>query len=107
MENIGYFRIFKEKGLVILVMVLVFLILATIFTFIQPLKYEAKSKLIIIQTLSTNDPYAISKANETVGNILANAISSNSFFDLVLNSEFNIDKNYFGSDTNKQASIWR
>jgi len=101
-----FLNLTKKKWRVIFISTVFFILLAALFTFLQPLKYEAKSKLILIPVLTTKDPYALAKANEYLSNILSQAATSNLFFNQVIESEFKIDKSYFGSDLSSQMKIW-
>lgn len=94
----------------IFLIVMFFLILALILTFIQPLKYGSTSRIIVIQNFDVDtDPYAISKSNEYLSNILANVVTSSSFFDDILESGYHIDKNYFSKNNNINGEMkkWR
>jgi capsular polysaccharide biosynthesis protein len=102
-----FFYILKEKIWTISAVVVFFVLLAAIFTFTQPLKYETKSRLLIIANLNSTDPYLLSKANENLGNVLADASVSDSFFNQVITAGFNIDKSYFGDSLAAQTAIWK
>jgi len=96
MELNEFLGLTKRKKQTILSVVIVFLVLTIIFTAVQPLKYSAESKLLVIQSFPVaTDPYAISKSNEYLSNVLTKVIASNSFYSDVLDSGFNIDKSYF------------
>jgi capsular polysaccharide biosynthesis protein len=107
MKILEFFNTQKEKILTILAVVVFFVLIAALLTLIQPFKYETKSRLLIIENLTTTDPYAISKANENLGNVLVNASVSDSFFNQVINSGFNIDSTYFGNNLASQMDIWK
>lgn len=107
MDNQKYFSLIKTRKQTIFTIVILFLILSSILTFSQSLKYGAKSKLLVVQNYSVGtDPYAISRSNEYLSNILTQVVYSNSFFTEVLGSGFGISKDYFGSDTRKQMKKW-
>lgn len=96
---------FKKKVTIIFI-VIIFLILAIILSLVQPFKYGASSQVLVIQNSANPDPYATSKSAEYLSNILAKVISSNSFFNSVLDSGYFIDKNYFGQTVKAQMKIW-
>jgi capsular polysaccharide biosynthesis protein len=103
-----YLIILNRKKGTIVSAVFIFLALASILTFIQPLKYEAVSKILVVQKFEPGvDPYNAAKANEYLSGILAKVISSNSFFDEIQKAGFNIDKSYFSDEPLKQAKKWR
>ena len=108
MEFSQYLALIKKKKAVIFSIVIIFVIIALIITFIQPFQYAAKSKVLVVQNYTQGvDPYQVSRANEYVSDVLAKVISSNSFFNEVLNAGFNINRNYFPQDVNKQLKKWR
>jgi capsular polysaccharide biosynthesis protein len=95
----------RQKGKVFSIIITI-LALMTIVTFSQPLKYSAKSRLLIAQNLVGSDPYTVSKSNQYLSNLYSQIIFSASFFDLVADSEYIIDLNYFGKDYNQQIKRW-
>ncbi|MBI2459466.1 MAG: hypothetical protein HYV53_02855 [Parcubacteria group bacterium] len=95
----------KNKATMFFV-VFIFLILALILTVIQPFKYGANSRVLVIQNFSNPDPYLAAKSTEYLSNVLAKVIYSNSFFDNVLSSGYFINKNYFGQTVKGQMKIW-
>lgn len=86
--------------------VFIFLILAIIFSLLQPFKYGSNSQVLIIQNFSNPDPYLASKSTEYLSNILAKVVSSNSFFENVLTSGYYVNKNYFGDTVKDQMKNW-
>lgn len=106
--EINYFwHLLKTKKLTIFSTWLIFIIIGSAVTFLQPLKYEAKSRLLIVQNVAGIDPYTISKSNQYLSNLFAQVVHSNSFFDLVTNSNnFDVDKGYFQTTYKKQMEIW-
>ena len=108
MELSAFINLIKIKKQTIVSVMLLFLILAIIFTAVQPFEYGSESKLLIVQNFPISaDPYIISKSNEFLSAILAEIVVSNSFFHEVMNSGFNIEKNYFAGNTKKQMKKWQ
>lgn len=95
-----------RKKVTIIFIVIIFLILAIILSLIQPFKYGASSQVLVIQNSANPDPYATSKSAEYLSNILAKVVSSNSFFNSVLDSGYAIDKSYFGQTVKSQMKTW-
>lgn len=90
-------------GLIILAV----LIITSLFTFSQPLKYRSTSKLIVVQEYSgVIDPYSASKSTRYLSDILSQVISTTSFFDQVLGAGFNVDKNKYGTDPQQVKKNW-
>ncbi|MEK7557601.1 MAG: Wzz/FepE/Etk N-terminal domain-containing protein [Patescibacteria group bacterium] len=107
MELFEFINILKNRKQTVLAIVLLTLLLVMVFTLIQPFKYGATLKVLVIQNFSANiDPYTASKSNEYLSNVLARVIYSNSFYNNILASGFNVDKNYFLGDVEKQMKKW-
>lgn len=106
--EIGLFlqQLKRQKGLVISIIIAT-LALMTIATFMQDLKYSTKSRLLIAQNIVGSDPYTVSKSNQYLSSLYSQIIHSSSFFDLITESDYVIDFNYFGSDYNQQIKKWR
>ncbi len=103
-----FFTLISRKKQTIFSLVLIFLLLAVILTVVQPFRYGSSSQLLVIQNFGPNiDPYTASKSNEYLSNILARVISSNSFYNNVMGSGFNIDKNYFSGTIKDQMKTWQ
>lgn len=108
MEVKDFFHILKRRKGVVISAWLIFIIIGAGATFIQPLKYEANSRLLIVQNISGVDPYTVSKSNEYLSNLFSQVVYSNSFFELVTSSNnFDIDKSYFSDNYKKQMKIWQ
>lgn len=110
MELNDFINLVKNRKQTILAIVLLFLLITAILTGIQPLKYGSTSKVLVIQNFDLNvDPYAISKSNEYLSNILANVTTSNSFYNNIFTSGYYIDKNYFSKNNNIKDEMkkWR
>ena len=90
-------HIFKKRYKTVILITLVFLVIALVVTFSQPLKYQVQSKILVVQQFSENaDPYSASRLNEYLSGLLAKIIYSESFFKQTTESSENIDKKYFG-----------
>lgn len=108
MEIGDFLQLIRRKKQTIFSIVLVFLFFSLILNVIQPLKYESKSNLLVLQDLSSNfDPYSASKSNEYLSNILAKVTASEVFFGEVLNAGFNIDADYFSDSIDKKLKTWK
>jgi capsular polysaccharide biosynthesis protein len=106
MEFKDYLSLINKKKGTIISFVLIFIFLASIFTVVQPFKYGSKAQVLIIQDSVSLDAYTAAKSTEYLSNILAKVISSNSFFENVLNSGYAVSKNYFGQTVKDQMKIW-
>jgi len=94
-----------RKKTVILITVVI-LIVASLITFLQPLKYSAHSRILIIN-YDTNT-YTLTQSSEYVANILTQAAYSDYFYQSLKNSytDNGIDWSYFHGDDQKQLNIW-
>lgn len=107
MELKDFIKLLSKKRQTIWAWIFVFIALGLIITFVQPLKYSAKSKLLVIQNTRDVDPYTVSKSNEYLGNLFSQVLYSSSFYDLTLSSQYNVDRSYFGSDATRQQKTWK
>lgn len=106
MELKEFISLAARKKATIFFIVIIFLTLAIVLSLIQPFKYGASSRVLVIQNFANPDSYATSKSAEYLSNVLAKVISANSFFNSVLDSGYFIDKTYFGQTVKGQMKIW-
>jgi capsular polysaccharide biosynthesis protein len=98
--------LYKKKGLILSFLV-VFFTVSAVFTALQPFNYLAKTRLIVVQNFDKQmDPYSIAKANQYTSVVLVNIISSSSFYDSVIDSKFNINKDYFADSAKSETEKW-
>lgn len=106
MEFYDFINLLKRKKGTIFSLVFIVIILSLGLSLLNPLKYGAKSRLLVVQNTSGADSYTMSKSNEYIGNLFSQVAYSGSFYNLVLESPYNIDKNYFSGDYNSQIKTW-
>jgi len=106
MEINTFFKLIRHRQKTIWSFVVIILIISLIITFTQPLKFTSKSRLLVAQNTMGVDPYAVSRSSEYLGSLFSQVVYSGSFFNLVANSEFNIDKSYFNGNSSKQMKKW-
>jgi capsular polysaccharide biosynthesis protein len=98
----------KSKKQTLVSFFLVFFLLGAIFTGLQTFKYTASSKLLVIQEGASGvDPFAVSRSVEYLSGLFSQVVSSNSFFNLIKESGFNVDQSYFKGDSIKQMKLWQ
>lgn len=107
MEFFDFIKLLKRKKGTIFGLVFIFVVLGLGLSLLTPLKYGATSRLLVVQNTGGVDPYTVSKSNEYLGNLFSEVAYSGSFYNLVLESSYNIDHGYFSGDYNKQLKIWR
>ncbi|PKM91392.1 hypothetical protein CVU82_02230 [Candidatus Falkowbacteria bacterium HGW-Falkowbacteria-1] len=101
-------NLLKQKRQTLLSIFLMFLLLGAIFTLLQDFKFGAKSQILVIQEgYGRVDPFAVSRSVEYLSDLFSRVVYSNSFFSLVLDSGFDIDRSYFGEDSTKQMKKWK
>lgn len=107
MENNIFLNLIRQKKQTVISITFLFVIIAIVITFAQPLSYAARAKLLVVQNLPVGtDAYVYSRTNEYLSTLLAKVIETNSFFNEVMNAGFDINRNYFSDDTNKQMKMW-
>jgi capsular polysaccharide biosynthesis protein len=86
---------------------LLFLLVGFLVVLVQDFKYGTRSKILVIQEGAGRvDPFAVSRSVEYLSDLFTRVIYSNSFFNEVMNSDFNIDKSYFGESSTRQMRNW-
>ncbi len=106
METMEFSQLLKRKKGTIFTIIFVVVILTLGISLLSPLKYGARSRLLVVQNISGNDPYTISRSNEYLGSLLSQVIYSGSFYNLVLESQYDIDKSYFSGSYREQIRDW-
>jgi len=106
MEFFDFINLLKRKKGTILSLVFLAVVISAGVSLINPLKYSAESRLLVVQNTSGVDPYTVSKSNEYLGNLFSQVAYSGSFYNLVLASPYDIDKSYFSGNYNNQMRIW-
>ncbi|MCK5510619.1 hypothetical protein KAI65_03700 [Candidatus Parcubacteria bacterium] len=103
-----YINVLKQKKQTVFSAVALFLVFAVILTIIQPFKYGSETKILVVQKNQYGvDPYQVNKANEYVGAVLADVITSNSFFNEIINSGFSVNRNYFPARLEDHSKEWK
>lgn len=106
MELEVFWKNIKKRRNTVVGIILISFILVGTATFLQPLKYSVKSRLLISQNISGADPYTVSKSNQYLSNLFSQVVYSSSFFNLTTSAGFNIDTSYFGNDYKTQMKVW-
>lgn len=107
MESLEFSKVLKRKAGTIFTIVFVSVVLTIGASLLFPLKYGANSRLLVVPETSGSDPYTISRSNEYFGNLLSQVVYSSSFYSLVLESSYDIDRSYFSGNNSDQIKIWR
>lgn len=107
MELQEFLHLIRKKSQTIILIVIMAIVFTTTITLLLPLRYEAKSRLLITQNTGTSDAYTLSRSNEYLGNLFSQVIESSSFLDNTLSSNYNVDKTYFEKETSKKMKLWK
>lgn len=107
MELNDFINLVSRQRKTIFGIIAIFILLGVGVIAVQRFKYSSVSQLLVVQEYSQNvDAYTASKSNEYLSSVLASVVTSNSFFSKVLESGFDIDANYFGSNPKDQMKQW-
>lgn len=111
MENIrsiNHWHIIKRDWRKLLVVTLAVVLLALVFSLVQPFLYRATESILVLQKSSFSiDAYSASKSEERIANKLAQVVYSSTFLNQLLSSGFDIDKSYFPTDEFKRREKWQ
>jgi len=108
MELNEFVSLIKAKRQTITSIIVIFMCLSAVITFVQPLKFGSVSQLIIIQKTGTEaDAYNQIKSAEHLSNVLSSVVVSQSFYQRVMDAGYDIDAAYFSGNTNDQNKKWK
>ena len=107
MDTSDFIKLIKKRKTAMIITILIFVIVGLIVTLGQPLKYRAKSRLLILQPNTGADAYAIAKSNEYVGGLISEVIYSGSFLDSLNTSGYTFDRNYFNGNYKDNVEKWK
>lgn len=107
MEFNEFINLLRKKKQTVFTIMLVSIMFVIVFSLAQTMKYSVKSRLLVVQNSAGADTYTLSKSNEYLGNLFAEIVYSSSFYDQVVGSNLEIDKNYFSGSYNQQIRKWK
>ena len=108
MEYKQFINLVSKRKQTVLIITVMFLIMVSLVTFLQPLRYSATSTLLVVQNYGPNtDAYNVSRSNQFLSNLLAQVVYTDSFYEQVMTSGYNINKNIFSADINKRKQEWQ
>lgn len=107
MEFNDFINLVARKRKTVYGIIALFILLGVGVIAVQRFKYSSKSQLLVVQEYNRSvDAYTASKSNEYLSSVLANVVTSNSFFTKVMESGFSINQGYFGDNTKDQMREW-
>lgn len=103
-----YLDLFRQKKKIIAIITGAFVLASLLLSLIHPLEYSASNRLLVIQpTNIALDAYSATKSVERIGEKLSEVVYTTSFYDKVMNSNFDINTEYFKKDERKKRKQWR
>ncbi len=107
MSEFNIFYLIKAKKKQIAWITVLFVLIGMSVSLIRPLRYTSSLRLLVVQKgTTTSDPYAMSKSNDYLSQLLAKVSYSNLFFNRVLATDTSIDSSYFGDTNQKRIKNW-
>jgi capsular polysaccharide biosynthesis protein len=107
MNTYDFLQVIKKRRWTLAAIIGTVLAITLIITLVQPLKYQASSRLLIIQDNTSADFYTITKSNQYLGSLLAETAASGSFLDTVSAANPNINWGYFGGTYKQRIEKWK
>ncbi len=101
-----YFSLLGRNKRIIAIIMVIFLGASVLLSASQTFKYSASVKLLTINTFNNSDPYTVSRSNEYLGGLLAQIVSSNSFFEKAKSVNSSVDFTYFGETDRQKMKKW-
>ncbi len=109
-----FYLLWQRKRQTIITIVVLSLIITVGATLAQTFKYGSQSKMLVVEKFPAGtDIYAISRSQEYLSALLATVVKTDSFYQQVMESGFNVDQSYFTGyplappDKNKILKKWR
>ena len=101
-----FLKLFRRRKQTVLSVIIVCLAVAVLLVVFQPLKYGSSSRMLVSQEFSANtDAYTISQSNNYLSRLLAKVVNSENFYQGVVNSGYNINKDYFTEGNTNQEKM--
>ncbi len=108
MELQHFVQLVRNRKKTIVAIMAIFLVIGAVVIFSQRFKYSSSSQVLVVQEYNrTVDAYTASKSSEYLSSVLANVITSNSFFTKVKEAGFGIDTDYFGTEAKDEMKTWQ
>lgn len=106
MEFQHFFRLVGQKRKTVYGIIALFLVAAVVIVAVQRFRYSSQSQLLIVQEQTAADAYTASKSSEYLSRTLASVVTSNSFYNKVMETSFGVDASYFGNNPKDQMKEW-
>lgn len=106
MEFHHFFKLVGQKRKTVYGIIALFLLAAVVIIAVQRFRYSSESQLLIVQQQTAADAYTASKSSEYLSRTLASVVTSNSFYNKVMETSFGINSGYFGTTPKEQMKEW-
>jgi len=107
MNKISYLQTLKKHWDIVALLMGIAVVITLVISIIQPFKYEAKTRLLVIQNqVSHLDAYTATKSAEKIGKNLSEVVASTAFYKDVVTLYPEI-KNEFPTDPIKLRKEWK
>ena len=104
----NYSKILKSNYKFIIATMLIVAVLALAITALQTFKYQATTRLLVIQKQVANlDAYTAAKSGERIAKNLAEVVYTSSFYDNVIDSNMNLKKEFSDNETERRKEWQR
>ncbi len=108
MNSLEFLKLLQKRKQTLVSAVIICLAVAMPLVVFQSFKYEASFKLLVSQEFTSGtDAYTISQSNDYLSKLLARVVESQSFYNEVVDSGFQINKDYFRKGADKEEEIER
>lgn len=108
METFELIQFIQRKWQTVLAFVIALTLLAMVGSLVQPQKYRAEQRFLVVQTYAEDvDPYAASRANEYLTGLFSEVMYSQSFMNQVFSAGYAVDRNSFPAEAKKLKKAWQ
>lgn len=108
MEMFEFVQFVRRKWQTVLAFVLAFTVLAFFGSLVQPQKYRAEMRFLVVQTYAEDvDPYAASRSTEYLTSLFSEVMYSQSFMNQAFVSGYTVDRAEFPTEAKKLKKAWQ
>lgn len=103
-----YLTLMRNKKKIIAIITCLIIALSLGLSLLHPLEYGASTRVLVVQPIDSNlDSYSAIKSGERISEKLSEVIYTTSFYNKVMESDFDIDKSYFKIVERKRRKQWQ
>jgi len=97
----------KQKWQTVVLFMVVFAVLAFVFSIAQPQKYRSEQRFLVVSKYAEDvDPYAATRSTEYLANLLSEIVYSQNFMAQVMDSGYALDEDLFPTEAKKRKKAW-